>query len=151
MKRFVCLMFSVLLAACSTLPQHSNARQELIETDQAWSAAAYQGKDLESVVSVWSEDAVIVPSGEKIISGKAAIREYVAKSFATPGFSIRWDTLDASVSQDGTMGYTTAASTFTFPGDDGKIVTAKARGVAVWKRDATGAWKCVYDAWNHGP
>src|SRR3546814_12851628 len=49
------------------------------------------------------------------------------------------------------MGYTTAESTITFPGSDGQPVTGTGRGVAVWRRDPSGAWKCVYDAWNHGP
>lgn len=92
-----------------------------------------------------------MPAGAPIISGKAAIRDYVTQSFATPGFKISWKTLDATVSDDGTMGYTTAESTITFPGADGQPVTETGRGVAVWRRDPSGAWKCVYDAWNHGP
>ena len=125
-------------------------KEELIRTDQAWSAAAAEGKDVERVVAFWSDDATIVPAGAPMIIGKAAIRDYVAQSFATPGFHISWKTLDAAVSQDGTMGYTTADNTMTFPGTDGKPITSNGRGVAIWRRDATGAWMCVYDMWNHG-
>ena len=122
-----------------------------METDQAWSQAASEGKDVEKVVAYWTDDAVIVPSGAPIISGKAAIRNYVKESFATPGFKISWKTMDAAVSTDGTMGYTTAESSFTFPGPDGKLQSQTGRGVAIWRRDSNGQWRCVYDTWNHGP
>lgn len=150
MKAISVFLCAALFASNGAFGQDS-IKDELIRTDQAWSAAAAEGKDVEKVVAFWAEDAKVVPAGEPVLTGKSAIRDYVAQSFATPGFSIRWKTLDATVSDDGTMGYTTAESTFTFPGPDGKLVTATGRGVAVWRRDASGAWKCVYDAWNHGP
>ena len=117
-------------------------KEELIRTDQAWSAAASEGKDVERAVAFWSDDATIVPPGAPIITGPEAIRDYVAKSFATPGFHISWKTLDAAVSQDGTMGYTTADSTMTVPGTDGKLITINGRGVAIWRRDAAGVVPC---------
>ena len=149
MKAIALLLFSALFASGCAVAQQS-ARAELIRTDQAWATAASEGKDVEKVIAYWSDDAQIVPAGAPIISGKSAIRAYVAESFATPGFKISWETLDAAVSNDGTMGYTTAASTFTFPGPDGKLATETGRGIAVWRRDSSGEWKCVYDTWNSG-
>src|SRR3546814_6746908 len=137
MKVISALLCSGLLVFGSALAQ-DNPRDELMRTDQAWSAAAAEGKDVEKVVAFWSDDAQIVPAGAPIISGKAAIRDYVTQSFATPGFKISWKTLDATVSDDGTMGYTTAESTITFPGPDGQPVTDKGRGVAIWRRDPRG-------------
>jgi len=150
MKLIAALLCSVLLVFGSALAQ-DNPRDKLMRVDQAWSAAAAEGQDVEKVVAFWSDDAQIVPAGGPIISGKAAIRDYVAQSFATPGFRISWKTLEAAVSDDGTMGYTTAESTITFLGADGQPVTETGRGVAIWRRDPSGDWKCVYDAWNHGP
>lgn len=152
MKQFASLLlWSTLLSCGSAMAQAQGAREELIRTDQAWSAAASEGKDVEKVVAFWSDDARIVPAGAPIVAGKDAIRAFVTESFATPGFHISWKTLDAAVSDDGTMGYTTAESTITMPGPDGTPVTETGRGVAVWRRDPDGAWKCVYDTWNHGP
>lgn len=144
------LLFLALLVSGAAFGQDKDARTLLVETDQAWSLAASGGKDVEKVVAFWADDATIVPSGAPIISGKAAIRDYVKESFETPGFKISWKTLDAAVSADGTMGYTTGESTFTFPGPDGKLQTQTGRGVAIWRRTGDGQWKCVYDTWNHG-
>ena len=151
MKMIATLLYFSLFASGSALAQEQGVKEDLIRTDQAWSAAASEGQDVEKVVGFWSDDANIVPAGAPIISGKAAIRDFVTQSFATPGFHISWKTLDAAVSQDGTMGYTTGESTITAPGPDGKLVTEMGRGIAVWRRDSNGSWKCVYDTWNHGP
>lgn len=150
MKSTMLLLLSLFLSGVAA-GQGKDDRQLLMETDQAWSQAASEGKDVEKVVAYWTDDAVIVPSGAPIISGKAAIRDYVKQSFETPGFKISWKTLDASVSSDGSMGYTTAESSFTFQGPDGKLQTQTGRGVAIWRRNSDGQWKCVYDTWNHGP
>lgn len=141
----------LLLSGCASVPSASNAQKELFRTDQEWAAAASEGKDGDRVTSFWSDDATITPADAPLVVGKTAIRDYVAQSFATPGFHISWKTLRAAVSQDGTMGYTTDDSTMTFPGQDGKLMTVAGRGVAIWRRDASGNWKCVYDIWNHGP
>ncbi len=140
-----------LVSGCASIPSASNTRAELFRTDQEWAAAASEGKDVDRVASFWSDNATIAPAGAPLVVGKAGIRGYVALSFATPGFHINWKTLEATVSDDGTMGYTTDDSTTTFPGPDGKLMTVASRGVAVWRRDSTGTWKCVYDIWNHGP
>ena len=140
----------MLLSDCASVPSASDFQQELLRTDQKWAAAASAGKDVDRVASFWSDDATITPPGAPQVIGKAAIRNYVAKSFATSGFHISWKTLQATLSQDGTMGYTTDDSAMTFPGQDGKLMTVAGRGVAIWRRDASGNWKCVYDIWNYG-
>jgi ketosteroid isomerase-like protein len=141
------------VSGCASMPSADDARQELFRTDQAWAAAASAGKDVDRVASFWSDDGVIVPAGAPVVAGKAAIREFVAGSFATPGFHIGWTPVlsQVHVSADGTMGYSASESTTTFPGPDGKLVTLAGRGVSIWRRDADGQWKCVYDTWNHGP
>ena len=155
MKSPVIALLAPLLAlsACASVPDARDAREELFLTDQAWAAAASAGKDVDLVASFWSDDGVIVPADAPVVSGKAAIRDFVAGSFATPGFHIGWTPVRSQVhvSDDGTMGYSVSESSTTFPGEDGKLVTMAGRGVSIWRRDANGQWKCVYDTWNHGP
>ena len=137
--------------AAAAAPQ--DAREALFRTDQAWAAAASAGKDAEYVASFWSEDGVIVPAGAPVVAGKAAIRAFVAESFAIPGFNISWAPRleDVHVSADGTMGYSVSDSSTTFPGPGGELVTVPGRGVSIWRREPDGSWKCVYDIWNNPP
>ena len=49
---------------------------------------ATAGKDIEKIVSYWSDDAVLIFPGQPVLEGKAAIRAYVTASLNTPGFKI---------------------------------------------------------------
>src|SRR3546814_6550634 len=79
------VLWSTLLVYGNAIAQDESARDELIRTDQAWSAAASEGKEVEKVVGFWSDDAKIVPAGAQIVSGKDAIRAIVTQSLATTG------------------------------------------------------------------
>ena len=153
MRLFCLAMLGAILcvSGCASVPYSGDAREELLRTDRAWSTAASEGKDAERIISFWTDDAKITAPGAPVISGKSAIRSFVQQSLATPGFKISWVPEQASVSADGTLGYTTGTNSSTFPGPDGKLVTTAGRYVAVWRRDASGTWKCVEDIWNSGP
>ena len=144
------LVLGLLNSGCVSIPSSVDSRQELLRADRSWAAVTSEGKDVERIVSFWSDDATITPAGAPVVSGKAAIRNFVQQSLATPGFHIGWRPEQASVSTDGTMGYTTGENTTTFPSADGKLMTVVGRYVTVWRRDMSGAWKCVADIWNSG-
>ena len=112
---------------------------------------AAEGGDVERLLAFWSDDAIVVPPGAPVVQGKAAIREYVQKALAIPGFRIRWHPASATVSADGTVGYTTGENAVTVPGPDGKLITIAGRYATVWRRDQGGVWRCVIDIWNSGP
>lgn len=140
-----------LAAGCATAPRGEPARDSLLRADREWAAVAGEGKDVERIVSFWSDDATVVPAGAPAIHGKAALRAFVQQSLAIPGFHIAWHADEASVSADGTLGYTTGTNAMTVPGADGKLVTLTGRAVTVWRRAPGGEWKCVVDTWNAGP
>jgi ketosteroid isomerase-like protein len=77
--------------------------------------------------------------------GKDAIRKYVSDAFATPGFSITWQTDKVEVAQSGDLAYSTGTDRMSLNGPDGKSVTEESRGVAIWKKQPDGSWKCVVD------
>lgn len=96
---------------------------KLLERDAEWAATASAGKDVEKTVSYWSDDALIVPQEGPIIEGKAAIRDFVAKRFRTPGSYIHWKSEKPSFSSDGTLAYMRGTNEITVPGSDGVPMT----------------------------
>ena len=48
--------------------------QKLLHRDAEWADAAAAGKDLEKIVSYWTEDALVIEPGQPVYEGKAAIR-----------------------------------------------------------------------------
>lgn len=145
------LILGFLIGGCTTVSNVDREKETLLRVDREWAAAAAEGKDVERIVSFWSDDAAIIPAGAPIVRGKEAIRNFVQQSLAIPGFHITWRSDEAAISGDGTLGYTIGENAMTVPGADGKLVTVKGRGIAVWRRSPGGEWKCVIDTWNSGP
>lgn len=150
MNRFAFgLIVAALLAGtgCASAGSPTDVQSQILRLDADWSRAA-QDRDVDRVVSFWADDAIVFPPGSPAVAGKAAIREFVAKSFQTPGFSISWKTTTVAVSRGGDIAYTTGTNRVTFSTPDGKQVTVEGKAVAVWRREKDGAWKCVIDIWN---
>ena len=121
-------------------------KAESLRLDEEWVKAAADG-DLERILSFWADDATVFPPGSPALAGKAAIREYIAASLRTPGFSISWNTTDVVVSAGGNFAYGVGVNRVSFSGPDGKPVVIDGKAVTVWRKDPAG-WKCVIDIWN---
>jgi uncharacterized protein (TIGR02246 family) len=132
---------------CASANAPADAASEILRVDSEWSRAS-QSRDLDRILSYWAEDAIVYPPGAPALVGKAAIREYVAKSLEIPGFAISWKTDHAVVSKSGDMAYGTGTNRVTFPGPDGKPITVDGKAVTVWRKQTDGSWKCVIDIWN---
>jgi ketosteroid isomerase-like protein len=123
----------------------------LLERDREWAAVASEGKDLERILSFWTDDAKVYPPGAPIVEGKAAIRAFVTPSLSMPGFDVGWETEEVVIAPSGDMGYTTGRNHLTMPDESGVLRTETGRYVTVWRRDPDGEWRCVIDIWNAGP
>lgn len=150
--RFPALLLAAAVgAACrSTAPPSDADRQALMELSRAWAATAATG-NIDSIVSYWADDAVVLPPGQPAVVGKAAIRTFVEQSAAVPGFSITWSPEQAYISSSGEMGYLIERNTVTFADSSGTIHTEYGKAVTIWRKDAAGVWKCVIDTWNNTP
>jgi ketosteroid isomerase-like protein len=145
---------AVVLMVYGCSPRAFDARTEeakLLRRDSEWAEAASSGKDLEKILSYWSDDALLIFPGQPVLEGKAAIRPYVASSLKTPGFKIRWVSSKAAFSPDGKMAYMPATQELTVPGPNGAPITKQLRGIAIWRLEPDGQWRCVVDIANEQP
>lgn len=155
MKRnfFPALLFAAAWASGCGKPIIANFAGEeaaIRATDAKWLAAA-QARDLEHILPFWSDDAIILPPGEPAVTGKVAIRQYVAGAFASPGFSITWQTDKIEVSGSGNLAYSIGTDRITFANSEGKAVVTENRGLVIWKKQADGSWKCAVDMMSPAP
>lgn len=151
-SRLVLLVAVGLLAGCSRSTFDVAAdRVSLLKRDAEWADAASNGKDVEKIISYWTDDALVVPPGQPVVEGKAAIRAFVADSLKIPGFKIHWVSKEVSFSPDGQLAYMRGTNETTVPGPDGKLMTIPGRSVTVWRREPDGQWRCAVDIWNAPP
>lgn len=151
LKLVVTAAFVMCVSSAGSQPvRDTAARDDLLKTDKEWAQAAAT-RDVERIVSYWTGDAVIYSPGEAPVSGKEAIRGYVAQSLKNPGFAISWTPMQAEVSRSGDLGYTMGTNAFTIPTAEGGSTTVAGRYVTVWRKEADGKWRCVVDFWNQAP
>jgi ketosteroid isomerase-like protein len=152
-SRHLCLILLALaLDSCSE--RHFDSKTEgekLLRRDAEWADLATAGKDVEKVVSYWTDDAILIFPGQPVLEGKAAIRSYVTASFNTPGFKIHWVSQKPVFSPDGEFAYMQGTDELTVPGPNGGTMTLHLRGISVWRLDSDKQWRCVVDISNEAP
>jgi ketosteroid isomerase-like protein len=149
------IMPVLLMASCAAgcAPSYDAAAEsaKLVQRDADWSGVSFEGKDIERIVSYWSDDAHVLQPGLAPIEGKTAIRAFVTASLKIPGFKIHWVSEKPVLSPDGNMAYVLSAVETTAPGANGTLESTHGRSVTVWRRDGDGVWRCVVDISNDAP
>jgi ketosteroid isomerase-like protein len=134
-------------AGCQTTVDVAKESQALLATDRAWSASASAGKNADSVVAYWTDDA----RDEPTLQGKDAIRKMVTASFSNPSFHINWTPERAVVASAGDIGYTVGTTEMTVADAKGATVKIPSRYIATWRKEADGRWRCVEDFASPSP
>ena len=127
------------------------ASKTLLARDAAWALVASEGKDVEQILSYWTDDAVVIPQGQPVAEGKAAIRAFITASLQIPGFRIHWVSDSVRFSPDGKLAYLRSTNETTVPGPTGAPMTIPGRAITVWRVDPDGQWRCVVVIWNDPP
>ncbi len=109
---------------------------------------AEQAKDVDSVLSVFADDASLFPPNAPIVTGKEAIRARVSEWHSGPRVAISWQTTKVEVSRSGDLAYSHGTYEETVNDPEGNPVTDKGKWVTVWEKQPDGTWKVVADIWN---
>ncbi len=144
----------LLLTACAPGEQAkpvpaSASAEELGQMNRDF-AAALNAKDATLAASYYTEDAVIIPPGEAMVQGRAAIEAYWKAGIEQGGVR------DASVQtikaeSSGNIGYEIGSFVLTVNGPDGKPVQEHGRYVELLKRGTDGKWYSTAGIWNAAP
>ncbi len=147
--RISLLVATVAAAACapqSEPPQHDLAADlaavnAVREQEVAAMAAG------ESSATYFAADAVMMPPNEPAVRGLDAIDAWSAAMGTQVGVAIEYTESEITVAGDWAIERYAAAVTLT-PVDGGDPVDDVVKGLHVYRREADGSWKMVYDMWN---
>ena len=133
------------LAACQPAAVDTSAIEaEIVASADDWEAA-YNAGDIDTLVSFYTADAVVMPHGHAAVTGTDAIREMLAQDSAAAqagGLTLNIDGDSAGVSGD--MAWHRGSYTFT---DAGGAVVASGNYLDV-RRNVDGKWLSSHDIWN---
>lgn len=124
--------------------------QELMNLSREWSEVASTG-NIDSMMTYWADDAVMMAPGQPPLRGKEAIRSFVEASGQLPGFEVNWEPLSAHISNDGSMAYLIEKNQMAYNDSLGNRVVENNKVVTVWRKNEDGVWKNVIDMWNSDP
>jgi uncharacterized protein (TIGR02246 family) len=113
-------------------------------------AAALNAKDAAAAAACYAENAVLVPPGQPLVRGRAAIEAYW-KGFLEEagGRDVSVGTIDAKSSGD--LGYEIGSFALTVDGPDGQPVTHRGRFIELLEKGPDGRWLSTAGIWNDSP
>jgi len=146
------LCFLLVLASRSLAASQEDLCRELAKTEQSFCAEAARVGIANSFLEYMAyecflPDQLMLSRSEY----QAAVLAARAKAGAAykpgpnPNVQLTWSPSKVQVSDDGTLGYTWGRYDFTSKGKDGKVDTSSGIYLTIWRRQADGSWKFVYD------
>jgi uncharacterized protein (TIGR02246 family) len=144
------IAFAVSLAACSqpkpSAPPDTRAADEAaIRSADADFAKAAAAKDIDKIVALYMDDAVIFSPGAPAVIGKENIHRFFEQILAGPSIQFAFSNVTVDVARSGDLAEDRGSIQVTTTGKDGKPATQSSEYVLVWKKQADGSWKVAAD------
>ena len=142
--------FLMAAAACAPAEPPDTRAQDaeaVRKADTAFSGAAAT-KNVDAIVSYYTDDAIILPPNAAMGTGRDAIRKEFESMMALPGFGIAWQPTKVEVARSGDVGYSIGTYDMTMSGVDGRPMKDRGKYVTIWKKQADGSWKVALDMFN---
>jgi uncharacterized protein (TIGR02246 family) len=132
--------------AAPTPPDHRAADAASIRAlDADWAKAA-SAKNPAAITSFYAENAVLLPPGGQMASGRQAILKTWQQLSSQPGFALTFAPNTVDVSKSGDLAYEIGDYALTLNDKRGKPETSKGKYVVVWGKQPDGTWKALVDA-----
>jgi ketosteroid isomerase-like protein len=139
------LVFLIVSAGVALGQTSGKAEDSLRAADEAW-MRVYHAKDLAKSVAFCDEQASMLVPNTPIATGREALSKSIASDFAHD--DLTWHANKAGVASSGDLGYTSGTYEMTFKDASGKTDSDKGKYLTVWKREADGSWKMLFDMFN---
>ncbi|MGH9498560.1 MAG: YybH family protein [Terriglobales bacterium] len=147
MRKLWLMGCSILLLVSLAAAKGSSDEDAIRKLDADWSAAA-QSKDVEKTIAAYAEDAVFLPSGAPIATGKAQIRDAWSHLLALPGVDLKFSPTKIEVAKSRDMAYDVGVYQLKVNDPQGNPTIQIGKYVVVWKKQGDKSWKAVADIFN---
>jgi ketosteroid isomerase-like protein len=126
-------------------------KQDLIQTDKDFSQMSVDEGMHEAFGAYMDEGAMIYQENSDPISGRADILNLYPSADDQQG-TLSWEPFCADAGSGGDLGYTLGRWSYTRPDSTGQDVElGYGYYVTIWKKQADGSWKYVFDTGVQGP
>jgi ketosteroid isomerase-like protein len=142
------LAIFLLLSACRTTTEKGSVdlwKKEILETEKNFSQMAKDKGVPEAFKYFAAEDVVLQRNNQLVIGKSELIAFYENQGGEDKGASLTWKPDFVDVAASGDLGYTYGQYTYSYPDSTGMRIENKGVFHTVWKRQADGSWRFVWD------
>lgn len=136
------------MAGCTQRVDLDAAKESLLETDREFARAAIQEGVAAAFNRFMADEATVFRPNDLPFVGREAILELMSQS---PAGSLSWEPYFVEVSASADLGYTLGQYTFTAEGAEEGDQPIRGHYLTIWKKQADGNWKLVFDTGAQSP
>jgi uncharacterized protein (TIGR02246 family) len=131
------------------LRQLATTRKTIADGYVRWTEAV-KAKNVDGVVSMYTDDATVLPDEKQAVSGKDAIRAFYGEWFSQKDKPTeqKFENINSVQTGDLVIDTTNYSGVFS---SEGKEVPFKGKRLVIWKRQMGDGWKIFRDTWNKSP
>ncbi|MBN2349754.1 MAG: hypothetical protein JXJ22_12985 [Bacteroidales bacterium] len=138
----------ILLFSCSVKSKEDlleKWKSEIVDTERAFAEMA-QKEGIQKAFMNYAAEDVVVLRKNTILKGKEALGEYYKNSgTGTEEVSLTWKPDFVDVAASGDLGYTYGKFLYSITDSTGNIQKTEGIFHTVWKKQADGTWRFVWD------
>jgi len=146
---FLAVLVILLGSGCTSRAEVDLAsdRAALRDAVESYHDAA-SNKDAQSVVSMYDDEAIMIPPNADRVEGIEGVRNYRFGFIETAGVELQFETMRMKIAAGGDMAWTLAVGEVSFQQPDGEAGSDRVRDFHVWRKQDDGSWKVLVDIWN---
>lgn len=141
-------ILTIILTSCSSGPSEETLqgwKNEILETEKQFADLAQVDGIPKAFLTYAAEDAVLMRNNSLIIGKTAIAKEFETQRASGNTTSLNWKPDFVDVSSSGDLGYTYGTFVYTSQDSLGQINELEGVFHTVWKRQADGSWRFVWD------
>lgn len=128
--------------------QEMAIRKAIADAYARW-VDATKKKDVDAVMALYTDDAVMLPDKADTAKGKEEIREFYKRWYSGNEKLIRQAFTDTGSFRNTSDDLVIETADFLGVSEiDGKEISFRGKNLVVWKRQTDGTWKIFRDIWN---
>ena len=131
------------------LRQLGDTRKTIADGYVRWTEAV-KAKDVDALVGLYTDDAMVLPEEGEPVSGKNAVRSFYGDWVAKSDKLLEEKFEDINLWQTGNLIVDCTKYSGTLI-KDGKELPFRGKRLVVWTREFKGPWRILRDTWNMSP